>query len=312
VRDVITVSDVVYHYGATCALRGLTLRFSEGQISGLLGPNGSGKSTLFKLLTTLTVLQQGEVTIGGLPLRHERARVRQKLGVVFQSPALDKKLTVGENLKHQGHLHGLRGADLARRIARWSETLGVGGRLNELVEKLSGGLRRRVEIAKALLHDPQILLMDEPTNGLDPLARRELWRTLKHLQTREAMSVILSTHLMEEALRCDNLALLDQGTVVADGSPEQLADALGVALVRIESPTVAPLAEKLRHEFNLRPTVGGDHLRLETSSLAAGQELMAKITARFGREIQAISLAKPTLEDVYAARTGHDWRDGEN
>jgi ABC-2 type transport system ATP-binding protein len=311
VRDVISVSGVVYNYGATRALQGLSLSFAQGKISGLLGPNGSGKSTLFKLLTTLASLQEGEITISGLSLREERARIRQKLGVVFQSPALDKKLTVLENLRHQGHLYGLRGADLEQRITRWGKTLGVSERLGETVEKLSGGLQRRVEIAKALLHDPEVLLMDEPTNGLDPIVRHELWRTLKQLQANEAKSIILSTHLMEEAQQCDSLVLIDKGRVVGSGSPDEMVDALGIVLVRIEALTANSLAEKLQQELNLKSTVSENRIRLETSSLASGQALIAQITEKFGTEIQSIGLAKPTLEDVYVARAGHDWRDEE-
>jgi ABC-2 type transport system ATP-binding protein len=309
VREIITVAEVDYDYGATRALRGLSLGFAPGKISGLLGPNGSGKSTLFKLLTTLAPLQRGDITIDGLSLRHEQARIRRQLGVVFQSPALDPKLTVGENLRHQGHLYGLRGADLTRRIPRWSGTLGVGDRLGDLVEKLSGGLQRRVEIAKALLHDPEILLMDEPTNGLDPLARRELWRALKQLQSDEAKTVVLSTHLLEEAQQCDQLVLLDRGRSVGGGSPDEMVDALGMVLVQIESPTAAPLAERLQRELALTVTNSGHRLRLAVPSLAAGRALVAQITGTFGGEIQSVSLAKPTLEDVFAARAGHDWRD---
>ena len=307
-QNVVTVSGVTYDYGRTRALDGLSLAFGKGKISGLLGANGSGKSTLFKLLTTLTAMQQGEIIISGLSLRDERERVRRKLGVVFQSPALDKKLTVGENLKHQGHLYGLSGARLREKINQWSELLGISDRLNDSVEKLSGGLQRRVEIAKALLHDPEILLMDEPTNGLDPLVRAELWRVLKRLQGEAAKSVILSTHLMEEAKLCDNLVLIDQGRTVVSGSPGELVDALGIVLVRIETPTTKLLAEKLQQELQVRPQLDDHGIRLEASSLAAGQSLVSCITEKFGAEFQSISLAKPTLEDVYAAHAGRAWR----
>ncbi len=310
--DIISASNLVYSYGKTTrALDGVSLGFPPGRISGLLGPNGSGKSTLFKLMTTLLRVQKGELLVCGHSVSTRQHLVRQKLGVVFQSPALDKKLTSRENLIHQGHLYGLRGPDLAARIEHWSAVLGIAPRLDEIVEKLSGGLQRRVEIAKALLHDPEILLMDEPSNGLDPLVRRDLWKTLKQLISKSRKTIVLSTHLMDEARLCHHLVMLDKGKVVGSGSPEEMIDEMGSVLVRIESEKPRSLLGKLQDDPGVDGKIVEGIIRIETQGMPAGRNLIAKIIKAYSPEIQSISLSKPTLEDVFVARAGRNWHDDE-
>ena len=309
--DIISASNLFYNYEAVQALDGVTLSFPAVKISGLLGPNGSGKSTLFKLMTTLARLQKGDIEVCDLPVRTAQALVREKLGVVFQSPALDKKLTVRENLQHQGHLYGLRGMELQTRIARWSQVLGIDSRLNDIVEKLSGGLQRRVEIAKALLHDPMLLLMDEPANGLDPLVRHDLWKTLKQLRSESGKSIVLSTHLMDEARQCDHLVMLDKGKVVGAGSPGQMIDSLGTVLIRIEAEKPDELLARLQAATPVKGRVVDDIVRLEVNSMEAGRDWISRITGSFGSEFQSINLSKPTLEDVFISRAGRDWQDEE-
>ncbi len=208
------------------ALAGVDFQVAAGEIFGFLGPNGGGKTTLFRILATLARPESGTVRVFGADLATQAREVRRRLGVVFQSPSLDLQLTVRENLVHQGHLHGLAGRDLAGRIAAGLERFGLTERVDQRTAELSGGLRRRVEIAKALLHEPRLLLLDEPSTGLDPGARHDLWETLESLRG-QGVTVLLTTHFMEEGDRCDRLVLLSQGTIVAEGTPAALKEEIG-------------------------------------------------------------------------------------
>ncbi|MFM8285753.1 MAG: ATP-binding cassette domain-containing protein, partial [Planctomycetaceae bacterium] len=223
----IEIDQVSFRYGAKLALDQLSLAVPQGSLFGLLGPNGGGKTTLFRLLTTLAPVQSGRIKVGGLDLATAPDRVRRAIGVTFQAPSLDRRLTVHENLACHGRLYGLSGAPLHQRIDQLLGQLGLGDRRRDRVDSLSGGLARRVEIAKGLLHAPQLLLLDEPSSGLDPGARIDLWRYLRTLQSDAGVTVLLTTHLMEEAEKCAELALLDRGRVVARGSPAALRAELG-------------------------------------------------------------------------------------
>jgi ABC-2 type transport system ATP-binding protein len=193
----IEVRGLSHSYGERRALDGVEFSVEAGTIFGLLGPNGGGKTTLFRLLSTLLPIQAGQARVLGLDLAREPNEVRKHIGVTFQSPSIDPKLTVGENLKYQGQIYGLFGAALRQRIDLLAEKLGLRERLGERAETLSGGLKRRVEIAKGLLHRPQLLLLDEPSTGLDPGARHDLWRYLRGLREEDGVTVLVTTHLME-------------------------------------------------------------------------------------------------------------------
>ncbi len=228
----VDVRDLTFAYPGRTALDGVTFAVEAGTLFGFLGPNGGGKTTLFRILATLLPAAAGTVTIFGHRLPAEAAAVRRRLGVVFQSPSLDLQLTVAENLTHQGHLYGLSGRELAGRIDDALERLGLADRRRERGASLSGGLRRRAEIAKALLHRPDLLLLDEPSTGLDPGARRELWGTLGELRS-SGMTVLLTTHYIEEAGRADRLLLLDRGRIVTGGSPRELEEEIGGDVVSL-------------------------------------------------------------------------------
>ena len=208
--------DLTHRYGDRVALDQLNLEVAPREIFGLLGPNGGGKTTLFRILSTLVKPSSGSATLLGLDLLRDTAALRSRIGVVFQAPSLDKKLKVRENLMHQGHLYGLSGVALRERIDHLLLEFNLRDRAGDLVETLSGGLQRRVEIAKSLLHRPELLLLDEPSTGLDPGARIDLWQTLYRLRDQQNVTVLLTTHLMEEAARCDRVAIIDRG---ADRGP---------------------------------------------------------------------------------------------
>jgi len=227
--------------------------------------------------------------------------VRRKIGVVFQSQSLDKALTVEENLRAQGHLHGLSGPRLRERIEQVTKRLGLEDRRNDLVEKLSGGLRRRVEIAKGLLHQPVVLLMDEASTGLDPGARRELWQYVQELRDREGVTILLTTHILDEADRCDRLVLLHQGRVVAEGTPAQLKSRIGGDVVVLEAGDPAALGQRIEAQFGLRPTIMDGRVRIEIGN---GHRFITEVVEAFPGAIESVALHKPTLEDVFAHETG--------
>ena len=267
-----------------------------------MGPNGGGKTTLFKLLCTLLLPTSGRAKINSLDTRASANEIRRQLGVAFQSPSLDKKLSVEENVLHHGHLYGLRGNELKRRIQTVLERFRLQDRSKEIVETLSGGMCRRVELAKAMLHRPRVLLLDEPSTGLDPGARRDLWDHLKMLREAGDVTVLLTTHLMEEAAECDRLALLHLGQVVALGTPGELVSQIGgdVVTVRVGNPQA--LAGEIRNRFGVTPAILDGSIRIECRE---GHKFIPQLVESFPGQIQSISMGKPTLEDVFIQRTGH-------
>ncbi len=240
-RLAVDVRRVTHHFGRRAALDGVDLNVRAGEIVALLGPNGSGKTTLFRILATLLTPQAGELRVFGHDLSGSPGEVRKHLGVVFQHPALDPMLTVEETLRHHGRLYGLRGADLTRRCRDALASLEVADRARDRVAALSGGLRRRVEIAKVLTHDPRLLLLDEPSAGLDPRARGGLFTILQDVRDRLGTTVLMTTHFMEEADRCDRVAIMDAGRVVAFDEPGLLkgrVDGAAVAVRLMTHPTL--------------------------------------------------------------------------
>lgn len=295
-----------HHYGARRALDDVSLTVRPGEIFGLLGPNGGGKTTLFRILTTQIEPAGGEARVFGMAVHADADAVRRTIGVVFQSPSLDRKLTVEENLRHQGHLYGLSGALLRDRMAEALAAVRMDVRRGELVERLSGGMQRRVEIAKALLHHPRLLLLDEPATGLDPSARMNLREELAELRAEHGVTSLLTTHLMEEAEHCDRVAILHEGRVVAVGAPDDLRRAVGSEIVVLESTDPGGLAEAIARRGGPRPQVVDGTVRVEVdaeSDLGAARVLIGLVEA-FPGGISAARIGRPTLEDVFVHHTG--------
>jgi len=294
-----------FRYGDRQALSDVTFSIASGEIFGFLGPNGGGKSTLFRLLSTLVPIQSGDARILGCDLRGATQALRRKIGVVFQSPSLDGKLTVAENLTIHGNLYGMRGARLEERALAMLARLDVSDRAGDLAETLSGGLRRRVELAKALLHEPELLLLDEPSTGLDPAARREFFALLTRLRESDGVTIVLTTHYMEEAERCDRIGILDQGRLVAIAPPGELKQRVGGDVMVISGAALEALAQKIAQRLQVRAALVDGTLRIERPR---GHELVARLVDEFGGEIESITFGRPTLEDVFVHLTGHRFR----
>jgi ABC-2 type transport system ATP-binding protein len=300
VTNAIEVRSLERQFGARAALAGVTFDVREGELFGLLGPNGGGKTTLFRILATLLRPSRGTARVLGLDVEGDPAAVRRKIGVVFQSTSTDRKLTSLENLVYQGHMYGMGGAALKARAMDLLRRFGVDDRAHERAEKLSGGLRRRVEIAKGLLHEPRVLLLDEPSAGLDPGARRDLRAALGGLK-KDGVTVLLTTHFMEEGEMADRVAILDQGRVVALGKPDTLCSESGTDVISVRSRTPEALRDAVVQKFGAKVELLDGVLRIERSN---GHEFVPQLVESFPGRVEAVTVSKPTLEDVFIRRTG--------
>jgi ABC-2 type transport system ATP-binding protein len=300
---VISVQDLIHRYENRTALNGISFDVRPAELFGLLGPNGSGKTTLFRILSTLMIPTAGRALVMGQDAARDPSSVRRLIGVVFQAQSVDPKLTAYENLLHQGHLYGLRGVSLKKRVVEILDRVGLADRAKERMENFSGGMQRRIELAKGLLHHPGVLLLDEPTTGLDPGARRDLWQYLQTLRDEEQVSVLGTTHLMEEAERCDRLTILNEGNLVALGTPSELKSEIGGDVIILEAARDAILlAERIRTRLLVETTVLGNQVRIERE---AGHRFVTDVVDAFPGEILGVSVSKPSLEDVFIRRTGH-------
>jgi len=299
---VIAVRDLVHRYDGRAALNGVSFDVRPAEFFGLLGPNGSGKTTMFRILSTLMVPVGGRAVILGHDAAKDPSKLRREIGVVFQAQSIDLKLTAAENLRHHGHLYGLHGPGLRRRISEMLARVGLADRAKDKAQTFSGGMQRRLELAKGLLHGPRVLLLDEPTTGLDPGARRDLWQYLRILRDEEQVTVLVTTHLMEEAERCDRLAILNEGKLVALGTPAELRQEIGGDVIVLEARDPESLAMRIRSRFNVDVQVVGSQVRIERES---GHRFVTDVVEAFPGEIEAVSIAKPSLEDVFIRRTGH-------
>lgn len=304
IEAIVRVEQLTKKYGERLALHALDLEIAPGSCCGLLGPNGSGKSTLFRILATLTKPTDGRVAVCEHDVVREPMRVREKIGVVFQAPSLDGKLRVLENLRHAGQMYGLRGADLQARIERAVEALDLGERLKDLVETLSGGLKRRVEIAKALLSRPPLLLLDEPSTGLDPGARADMWEHLDAIRKADGTTLLFTTHLMDEAERAERLVLLDEGRIVAEGDPASLRSSISGQVVTIQASDREAIVRQLETEFAQPAAVVGGVVRFESDRAFQVAESFAQQATG---KVTSITIGAPTLEDVFVARTGRSF-----
>jgi ABC-2 type transport system ATP-binding protein len=308
-EPIIEINDLTFSYDERIALNHLSLRIDSGEIFGFLGPNGSGKTTLFRILSTLAPIAPGHVKILGFDPATDRDSIRSQIGVVFQSPSLDKQLTAEENLIHQGHLYGLRGSTLRTKVREALAAVGLSDRSRELVSQFSGGMRRRVEVAKGLLHDPRILLLDEPSTGLDPAARIDLWRQLRKINQENGVTVLVTTHLMEEADRCSRLAIMERGRLLACDSPAALKDRIGGDVITIASSKLDEVRSTLHERLGVDAREVDGALRFERRR---GHEFVPQLIEAVPGLVDSVSVGKPTLEDVFIQLTGQSLSTNSN
>lgn len=296
------VRSLVRRFGDRVALNEISFSVPPGEIFALLGPNGGGKTTLFRILSTLLPPTSGDARIFGRSVVESPREARRSLGVVFQNPGLDSHLSVLDNLIHHGHLYGLHGRELRRRAMDRLARFGVEGRARDLVGTLSGGLARRVELAKGILHDPPLLLLDEPSTGLDPSARLEFMGVLSQLRKSQEVTIVLTTHFLEEAEKADRVAILDAGRLVAQGHPGDLRASIGGDVVSLHAADAPGLREKIAERFGLEAALVNETVRVEAPQ---GHQFLRDAVEAFPGEIRSASFGRPTLEDVFVHLTGH-------
>jgi ABC-2 type transport system ATP-binding protein len=289
-------------FGDRIAVDGLTLEIARGETFGFLGPNGAGKSTTFHLLTGLLAPDSGRIFLDGREAPPTDPRMRERLGVVFQEPSLDDKLTGLENLRLGAALYGLTGREAEARIAHLLEVVDLKDRAREPVERYSGGMRRRLEVARVLLHDPEILIMDEPARGIDQATQRSIWAKLDELKHKRKLTILLTTHQPEEAEHCDRLAVLDQGRVIACDTVESLKKQVGGDVITLEAERPEEIASALAPLLGHAPRVLAGVVVIEAPQ---GHALIPRIVEHFapGR-LTTVGLRRPTLGDVFVKLTG--------
>ncbi|HXH98154.1 MAG TPA: ATP-binding cassette domain-containing protein [Gaiellaceae bacterium] len=304
----ISVRGLAKRYGDVEAVRGIDFEVAPGETFGFLGPNGAGKSTTIHMLCKLARPTAGSASVAGFDVVSERLAVRRSIGLVFQDTTLDSYLTAAENLRFHAELYGLPRAGLSQRIAEVLDLVGLADRAGALVLTFSGGMKRRLEIARGLLHAPRVLFLDEPTIGLDPQTRSSIWEYLAALRERESMTIFLTTHYMDEAEHCDRIAIIDEGVIVTTGSPTELKAGVGADRVAFSTSEPELAIAALRERFDVE---GSLHEGEVICHVAAGDRFVPRLFAELGVEIESVSVARPSLDDVFMSWTGRTIRDAE-
>ncbi|MDI6719698.1 MAG: ATP-binding cassette domain-containing protein [Methanomicrobiales archaeon] len=301
----IRVENLTKRYDSLTAVDSISFEIEPGEIFGLLGPNGAGKTTTISMLATMLKPTAGTATVNGLDIERDEDGVRRSIGVVFQDPSLDEELTAYENMDFHGRLYRIPGEIRRQRIAELLGLVGLEERKDDPVKTFSGGMRRRLEIARGLLHHPRVLFLDEPTLGLDPQTRNLIWEYIARLSREKGITIILTTHYMEEADRlCDRVAIIDHGRIVALGTPESLKNSIGRDVVTIRTPSPEGVAATLREPWVARLE---QHDGTVSIGLQNAEEHLSAIVTLLSREnvpIESIAIHKPTLEDVFLHFTG--------
>ncbi len=304
----IVVDNLAKTFGEVRAVRGVSFEVATGEVFGFLGPNGAGKTTTINMLCTLAKPTSGVARVAGHDVVTERDDVRRNIGLVFQDPTLDGYMTAEQNLRLHAELYGVQ-SDLVRpRMRQVMEMVGLWDRKDHVVGTFSGGMRRRLEIARGLMHSPRVLFLDEPTIGLDPQTRRLIWTYIRELKEREDITIFMTTHYMDEAEWCDRIAIMDNGQIVALDAPETLKAAVGRDRVTIHTDDNEAAIGALKAKFEIEAQVSEDAV---VFGVASGEEFVPRLFARLGIPIRAVSVSRPTLDDVFMSYTGTTIRDAE-
>lgn len=302
----IDVNDLSRRYGRLAAVEGVNFRVDEGELFGFLGPNGAGKTTTINMLCTLLRPTAGTATVNGFDVARQRAAVRRSIGLVFQQTTLDEALSAERNLRFHAYAYGMPADLRERRIRELLTLVELWDRRAERVRTFSGGMKRRLEIARGLLHRPHVLFLDEPTLGLDPQTRRRIWEYLAELRERERLTIFLTTHYLDEADRCDRIAIIDHGRIVALDSPDGLKRGVGGDRITITTVEAGPVAQELRERYGVAPLVADGTVSFQVPS---GEAFLPAFVRGFGRPLDAIGVRRPTLDDVFLQLTGREIRD---
>jgi ABC-2 type transport system ATP-binding protein len=303
---VIKVRGLVKRYGELEAVKGIDLDVGDGEVFGFLGPNGAGKSTTISILCTLLKPTAGEVEVAGLDVMRHPDAVRHRLGLIFQDPSLDDQLTARENLEFHGFIYGLPARVRKERIGEVLAMVGLEDRAGSQVRTFSGGMKRRLEIARGVMHHPDVLFLDEPTLGLDPQTRNHIWEYLLDLRRREGITLFMTTHYMDEAEFCGRIAIIDQGTIVALGTPDDLKAKVGGDVITISADDPEALAAEIDRAFGVATSVHGGNLRME---VADSSTFMPRLVRELSAPVKSLTLSRPSLDDVFIKLTGHAIRD---
>ena len=304
----ISVAGLTKNYGEIEAVRGIDFEVAAGETFGFLGPNGAGKSTTIKILCTLARPTSGSATVAGHDVVTSRDAVRRNIGLVFQDTTLDSYLTGAQNLRFHAELYGVPPAAVMPRMRQVLDMVGLWDRRDSLVNTYSGGMQRRLEIARGLLHAPRVLFLDEPTVGLDPQTRSSIWEYINELKSREDITIFLTTHYMDEAEHCDRIGIIDHGRIVAIDTPEALKASVGKDRVQLHTADDQAAIAELEREFGVAAAV---HEGAVTFSVAGGEEFVPRLFAGLSVPIRSVSVARPSLDDVFMSYTGKTIRDAE-
>jgi ABC-2 type transport system ATP-binding protein len=308
VTAAVEVRGLVKRYGKVEAVRGIDLDVAPGETFGFLGPNGAGKSTTINILCTLAEPTAGSARVVGYDVQRERDAVRRSIGLVFQEPTLDAYLTAEQNLRFHGELYGVPRSTAGQRRTEVLTMVGLEDRRHSLVSTFSGGMKRRLEIARGLLHSPRVLFLDEPTVGLDPQTRASIWTYIGQLHERQEVTVFVTTHYMDEAEHCDRIAIMNEGQIVALDTPEALKAAIGKDRVQLSTEDDAAAIVALRRDFNVEAAI---HEGMVTLSVPEGARFVPQVVGHLGVEINSVTVTRPSLDDVFLAYTGTTIRDAE-
>jgi len=306
--DVIEVSNLVKRFGELEAVKGVSFSVKEGEIFGFLGPNGAGKTTTINILCTLLKPTAGQAKVNGYDVIKERSQVRQSIGLVFQEPTLDDYLTAEQNLRFHGYAYGIPKNVLEPRLKELLEMMELWDRRKGKINTYSGGMKRRLEIARGLLHHPRVLFLDEPTLGLDPQTRRRIWDYIHDLRERENLAIFMTTHYMDEAENCDRIAIIDYGRTVALDTLEKLKDGVGGDVISIKTQDNEEAVRLLEGQYKLKPGIENGIISFTVSH---GEEFLPKFVSGFPLRLISIGLRRPTLEDVFLKLTGRNIREQE-
>jgi ABC-2 type transport system ATP-binding protein len=304
----IVVNDLTKDFDEVKAVRGVNFEVASGEVFGFLGPNGAGKTTTINMLCTLMKPTSGSATVAGHDVVTERDDVRRNIGLVFQDPTLDNYISAKENLKLHAELYGLQRDLIAARMRQVLEMVGLWERSDSPVGTFSGGMRRRLEIARGMMHSPHVLFLDEPTIGLDPQTRRSIWTYIRELKESEHITIFMTTHYMDEAEWCDRIAIMDHGQIVALDAPATLKAQIGKDRVAIQTDNNDAAIAALEEHFGIEAVVAEGAV---TFGVPAGEEFVPRLFAELGVPIKGVSVSRPSLDDVFMSHTGTTIRDAE-